>query len=657
MRNNQPVTQREVDYSADIRIISMTDLQGNITFVNRDFIQISGFSEEELIGSPHNMVRHPDMPPAAYEDLWQTVKSGKTWRAMVKNRCKNGDHYWVDAYVMPIVQNGKPIGYQSVRSKPSREQVAEAEALYARMRNDTSLKIPQKSSWQDWSINLKSGLVGGLAILTSAILLAQELAGYFQTDGKINPFIFTLYLVNFLAALGVLLYIRQGICRPLIRATRYMVNIANGDLTDNLPKSNADETGQLLLAIRMVQSRLLAIFGRVGEASMTLSASAEQLSAASENTLAAMYAQQGETTQVATAMQEMSATVREVANNTETAAQEAQSALDATSNGLAVASQARNVIGTLANEVKRTGEVVANVANHSQQISTITDVISSIAEQTNLLALNAAIEAARAGEQGRGFAVVADEVRSLAGRTQQATGEIRTMIEKLSLEVSHAVNVMEQSRDMANSATEEIAHTEEALTRIADSVHQLNSMNGQIATAADQQSSVANEMSQNVENIDHLTRKSREDAEQVANSSKYLTDLAHNLQGAASQFKLGGDNLDFQAAQDTHRLWVKKLEAYLAGDKSQLGRDVITNHHHCMLGRWYYGVGLQRYGQHPLMKQLEAPHAELHRTADTVLQLHDAGKANEARQQMDKLRNYSKQIIDILDQLKRVVKE
>lgn len=657
MRNNQPVTQREVDYSADIRIISMTDLQGNITFVNRDFIQISGFSEEELIGSPHNLVRHPDMPPAAYEDLWQTVKSGNTWRAMVKNRCKNGDHYWVDAYVMPIVQNGKPIGYQSVRSKPSREQIAEAEALYARMRNDTSLKIPHKSSWQDWSINLKSGLVGGLAILTSAILLAQELSGYFQADGKINPFIFTLYLVNFLAALGVLLYIHRGICRPLLSSTRYLVNIANGDLTDNLPKSNADETGQQLLAIRMVQSRLLAIFGRVGEASMTLSASAEQLSAASENTLASMYAQQGETTQVATAMQEMSATVREVANNTEQAAQEAQSALDATSNGLAVATQARTVIGTLANEVKRTGEVVANVATHSQQISTITDVISSIAEQTNLLALNAAIEAARAGEQGRGFAVVADEVRSLAGRTQQATGEIRAMIEKLSHEVSHAVNVMEQSRDMANNATEEIAHTEEALTRIADSVHQLSSMNGQIATAAEQQSSVANEMSQNVENIDHLTRKSREDAEQVANSSKYLTDLAHNLQGAASQFKLGGDNLDFQAAQDTHRLWVKKLEAYLAGDKSQLGRDAITKHHNCMLGRWYYGVGLQRYGQHPLMKQLEKPHAELHHTADIILQLHDAGKSHEVQQQMDKLRNYSKQIIEILDQLKRVVQE
>ena len=250
---------------------------------------------------------------------------------------------------------------------------------------------------------------------------------------------------------------------------------------------------------------------------------------------------------------------------------------------------------------------------------------------------------------------MADEVRSLAGRTQQATGQIRSMIEKLSLEVSHAVNVMQQSREMANSATEEIAHTEEALMIIAGSVNQLSSMNCQIATAADQQSSVASEMSQNVENIDNLTKKSREDAEQVTRSSQYLMGLAHKLQGAARHDKLGGDNLDFQAAQDTHRMWVKKLEAYVAGDKSQLGRDVITNHHHCMLGRWYYGVGMQRYGQHPLMKELEAPHAELHRTAETILKWHEAGKEAEARAQMDKLRGYSNKIIDILEQLKRVV--
>lgn len=539
MRKNQPVTQREIDYSPNIRIISTTDLQGNITFINHDFVQISGFTEKELVGSPHNIVRHPDMPPAAYEDLWQTVKSGNTWRALVKNRCKNGDHYWVDAYVMPIVQNGKTIGYQSVRSKPSREQIAEAESLYAKMRDDASLKIHHNRSWKDWSISSKVGVVGGIAVLTSVILLLTQIADYFQTGVQPNALFSGLLLLNLFAAIGVLIFMQLGISHPLRDCARYMTNIANGDLTDQLPKSNADETGQLLLATRMLQSRLLAIFGRVGEASTILSASAEQLAAASENTLASMYAQQGETTQVATAMQEMSATVREVANNTDSAARDAQSALDITSSGLVVATQAKNVIGTLASEVKRTGEVVANVATHSQQISTITDVISSIAEQTNLLALNAAIEAARAGEQGRGFAVVADEVRSLAGRTQQATGEIRSMIEKLSLEVTHAVEVMQHSRDMANGATEEIAHTEEALRRIAGSVNHLNGMNGQIATAAEQQSAVANEMSQNLENIDNLTRKSQVDAEQVASSSKYLTSLARNLQNAANQFKLG----------------------------------------------------------------------------------------------------------------------
>ncbi len=273
MRNNQPVTQREVDYSPNIRIISTTDLQGNITFINKDFVQISGFSEMELIGSPHNIVRHPDMPPAAYEDLWQTVKSGNTWRALVKNRCKNGDHYWVDAYVMPIVQNGKTIGYQSVRSKPSHKQITEAESLYARMRNDTSLKIPHNRSWKDLSISSKVGVVGGIAVLTSVILLLTQVADYFQTGVHPNVLFSGLLLFNLFAVIGVLIFMQLGISRPLRDCARYMTNIANGDLTEQLPKSNADEIGRLLLATRMLQSRLLAIFGRVGEASTTLSAS------------------------------------------------------------------------------------------------------------------------------------------------------------------------------------------------------------------------------------------------------------------------------------------------------------------------------------------------------------------------------------------------
>jgi methyl-accepting chemotaxis protein len=189
------------------------------------------------------------------------------------------------------------------------------------------------------------------------------------------------------------------------------------------------------------------------------------------------------------------------------------------------------------------------VAEHSQQIDTITDVISSIADQTNLLALNAAIEAARAGGQGRGFAVVADEVRSLAGRTQNATGEIRTMIEQLRGEVRNAVDVMQSSRERADNAVKGIDHTADALSQIVDSVNRLSDRNNQIATAAEEQSAVAHEMSQNIENINNLSHQARDDAAQIDQSSKYLATLSISLQRSSNQFKLHGGDLDFIAAK------------------------------------------------------------------------------------------------------------
>ena len=657
MQNNKPVTQREQDFSADIRIISMTDLQGDITFVNRDFIQVSGYTEEELIGSHHNMIRHPDMPPAAFADLWQTVKSGQTWQGIVKNRCKNGDHYWVNAYVMPIIQNGKAIGYQSVRSKASRDEIVSAEALYSKMRQDLSLKVPKLYSWRDWPLSKKSWLITSFALLSSFVLMLQELAGFFTQNESTTSLVFSsVYFINFLSCLAIIIFINISVIRPLKRGANYLINISNGDLTEELPHAPQDEIGRIMLAARMIQSRLLATFGRFGESSLTLASSADQMASASEQTLRLMDTQSDETAQVATAMQEMSATVNEVANNTESAAHEAQTSLDASKNGQLIVQEARETIGQLAAEVERTRVVITNVAVHSQQIDTITDVISSIADQTNLLALNAAIEAARAGEQGRGFAVVADEVRSLAGRTQNATGEIRVMIEQLRGEVRNAVDVMQSSRERANNAVKGIDLTADALSKIVDSVNRLSDRNNQIATAAEEQSAVANEMSKNIENISNLSLRARDDAAQIDQGSKYLANLSISLQRSSNQFKLHGGNLDFIAAKDGHLDWVLKLEKYLAGDKSAIHHSSLTNHHNCLLGRWYYGVGTQRYGNLPNMKDLEAPHIDFHRKVALAVKSYDNGQNQEAKKLLDEAKKLSGQVVNKLDQLRQQTK-
>jgi methyl-accepting chemotaxis protein len=340
-------------------------------------------------------------------------------------------------------------------------------------------------------------------------------------------------LLNGVLALYTILGISRGM-RAIDEATQ---QLAAGDLTVRADYKGHDELGHMAAAFNAMGEHFRSAVQDMSGAASQLAAAAEETSAVTEQTSTGIRRQQSETEQVATAMNEMSATVREVANNAAEAASAAQLAEEASTQGKGVVDRTIRVIHTLAGEVEKAAEVIGQLDQESENIGTVLDVIRGIAEQTNLLALNAAIEAARAGEQGRGFAVVADEVRTLASRTQQSTQEIQEMIERLQGGARNAVSVMENGREQAQAGVAQAKETGEALDSIAGAVDTITNMNTQIASAAEEQSQVAEEMNQNINNISQVAEETAEGAEQTAAASTELAKLAEHLQGLVSQFK------------------------------------------------------------------------------------------------------------------------
>jgi len=313
--------------------------------------------------------------------------------------------------------------------------------------------------------------------------------------------------------------------------------MSKGDLTSRIRYSGKDELGHIARKFNEMGENFDRIIKDLGGHTAQLASAAEETSAVTAETNNNVNRQQQEIEQVATAMNEMNATVHEVANNASSAADAAHSADDESSKGKLVVGRTIDVIGTLADNVESTAQAIRELAKESDNIGSVLDVIRGIAEQTNLLALNAAIEAARAGEQGRGFAVVADEVRTLAQRTQQSTQEIHEMIERLQKGTSNAVDAMEKSREQAQAGVEQAAEAGTSLDTIKSSVDLINDMNSQIASAAEEQSAVAEEINKNINNISHVAEQSAEAAQQNSAASEELARLAEELQNVVSRFK------------------------------------------------------------------------------------------------------------------------
>lgn len=522
MRVNQPVTGKNLELSPDVNILSTTDQQSNITYVNPDFIKTSGFTEEELIGQPHNIVRHPDMPPEAFEHMWSTLKAGQSWMGLVKNRCKNGDHYWVSAYVTPIAHKGKTVEYQSVRTRPDPEHVRAAEGVYAQLlqgKKPLAGRLPQ--------LKLASRIS---LFITLIIFLGFLGASYFTA----LPLKSALLAALFCSVIGIFSITLS--LAPLGKLVKKANTIANNPLSQLLYTGRTDEFGAIEFALLMEQAETGAVVGRINDAADHLGSYTHVLVEQIKESNAMTAVQQRETDQVASAINQLVASIQEVASNAQTAADAAEKADHETDVGQKQMGHTSQSISDLEHKILDAAQVIHDLETHSNEISSVIDVIRSIADQTNLLALNAAIEAARAGEQGRGFAVVADEVRTLASRTQQSTTEIQRMISILQDGTRTAVAAMHKSRDQAHASVGEVQQATEAFAGIDGRVKEITDMNTHIAIAVREQGVVSEELNRSIHSIRDAADKNVETGENNRNSVGEVSHLAGALHDLAKQF-------------------------------------------------------------------------------------------------------------------------
>ncbi|CAM2787068.1 methyl-accepting chemotaxis protein [Pseudomonas gessardii] len=332
--------------------------------------------------------------------------------------------------------------------------------------------------------------------------------------------------------------ITRQIVIPLSQTLKVAERVAAGDLSHNLVSQRQDELGQLQRAMQSMTMGLRDLIGGISDGVTQIASAAEQLSAVTEQTSAGVNNQKVETDQVATAMNEMAATVQEVARNAEEASEAAVAADQQAREGDRVVGEAIAQIERLAGEVGNSTEAMGHLKRESDKIGSVLDVIKSVAQQTNLLALNAAIEAARAGEAGRGFAVVADEVRSLAQRTQKSTEEIEELIVGLQSGTQQVATIMDNSRSLTDSSVELTRRAGNALENITRTVSAIQAMNQQIATAAEQQSAVAEEINRSVLNVRDVSEQTAAASEETAASSTELARLGTHLQALVGRFRV-----------------------------------------------------------------------------------------------------------------------
>jgi len=513
MRNNQPVTQREYEFPDGVTLMSVTDPTSRITYANEAFIETSGFDREELIGQPHNLVRHPDMPPEAFADMWATLKAGESWTALVKNRRKNGDHYWVRANATPIERNGQHCGYISVRTKPTRDEINAAEELYRRFREGRAQGLA-----------FHKGL-----IVHTGVMAWLSLGQTLSTRGRIRLGCFApavvaglgLWLAGAAApaaiialagtALVACLVIEHQVAAPLEEVFKRAQAMANSFSPHNQHLNRSDDIGLLMRVINQSVLNLRVPINDLAGRAIILERSSLEISQASHDLAGRTEAQASALEETAASMEQLGATVKQNADSARQASQLAQTAAGVAAEG--------------GNAVNRVVGTMRDISDSSQRIADIISIIDGIAFQTNILALNAAVEAARAGEQGRGFAVVASEVRTLAGRSSEAAKEIKALI------TASVARVTDGSALVSEAGV--------TMEKIVESIDRVARLMTEISGASAEQSAGVSQVGDAILQMDQGTQQNASMVEEMSSAAAALRDQAQELMQTVGAFKLG----------------------------------------------------------------------------------------------------------------------
>ena len=702
MRNNQPVTGREVVLDDESTIVTKTDLKGVITYANKDFCQISGFSLDELIGQSHNIVRHPDMPAAAFADLWATVKAGRPWSGIVKNRCKNGDHYWVHAHVAPIEEDGRTVGYSSMRAKPSRQQIEAAESLYRDLQNGAPIALsggavvsrsplarlnPLRylqalTTHRQFMVLIAAILLGNLAVgllvqglihriqvngpiyrevilskdliadilpppvylvethllshqmlaagpgalpplLEKAQALAKEFdtrnrfwaqntpeekktslgveathqtglaylekrdkefipalkAGRYDDAKALLPALDQLYDAHRLAVdnttkvanqwgletealangtvktgnalilacslllMAILALLGWVIMRNLLRIgdPHYAHNLINHVAAGNLAitiETAADDSHSLTATVKHLQGKLRRLIRQIFQRANDMAADATQLATIGDELVASIASQRESTAKITTTIGDLSANIARVAANAADAHDVSTHSHQVCEDGAKVINQAVVAMEQIAVAVRSSSSSVVSLGTQSEQISSVVKSIREIADQTNLLALNAAIEAARAGEQGRGFAVVADEVRKLAERTAQATSEIVTIIDAIQGSLKTTIQHMEESVKEVDGCTVHASAAGRSIADIRDNAVRVANLVADISAMLQEQRQASGIITEQIDSVGRLSAENYQAAIVTSESAHQLSNISESLQRATSRFMI-----------------------------------------------------------------------------------------------------------------------